>query len=66
MRVYTTGAALIPKKMPSGNWVWIVDSFEDDTYYDGECLNVNEFADSEDGLWGSENLAEIKARLQVS
>ncbi len=41
-----TGAFISPEYLPHIKWV--VDSFQDETYRDGECLNAEPIADSED------------------
>lgn len=32
-------------------WRWIVVGFEDDTYFDGETIDVYDYADSFEGLF---------------
>lgn len=47
--LYTTGAIIAPIEVDIDGkkyWRWVVDRFEDDTYYDGEVANVNEYADT--------------------
>ena len=51
MRIFTTGAYLIPKQMPSGNWGWIIDGFEDDSFGEnGEYIDIDVWATSENEL----------------
>lgn len=38
--VFTTGAYLTPQKLENGKWAWVVCSFEDSTFFDGEEVNV--------------------------
>ena len=38
--VFSTGCQLIPYKLYNGKWGWVVSSFEDGTYFDGEEVNV--------------------------
>ena len=48
-RVFTTGAFVEAQEI-SGEWRWIVTGFEDDTFYDGNTLDVNETAATQAGL----------------
>ena len=59
---YTTGASISPHqiKIDYGTgernvWVWVVDSFESDTYYDGKYIEVSAVADEADVLIVKEN-----------
>ena len=54
---YTTGANISPHeiKIDYGTgersvWVWVVDNFESDTYYDGKCIEVSAVADEAENL----------------
>lgn len=38
--IFSTGVELIPYKLNNGKWGWVVSSFEDGSYYDGEEVNV--------------------------
>lgn len=49
--VFATGCYLIPFKLNNGKWGWVVSSFEDGTYFDGEEVNVN-------GVW-SDNPTDL-------
>lgn len=46
---FTTGAHIAPVQI-NGKWRWIVTEFEDDTFVDGELVNPDSVADTEDGL----------------
>ncbi len=49
-RIFTTGAFLVPIKIKVDHaeiWRWIVDSFEDDSFSEGEMCNPLEHADEE-------------------
>ena len=48
--IFSNGCNLIPYKLADGNWGWIVSSFEDDTFYDGEYVNVNPYHENREGL----------------
>lgn len=37
--VLTTGAFVVPRRLESGKWGWVVTSFEDDTYFLGDLCN---------------------------
>lgn len=47
---YTTGAYIYKKQMFDGIWRWVVGNFEEDTFCDGEFVQVVETSDTEDGL----------------
>ena len=47
--VFTTGAKIEEREI-EGKWHWIVVGFEDDTFWDGMTLDVNETADTREGL----------------
>ena len=47
--VFTTGAS-IEERQIEGRWHWIVVAFEDDTFWDGMTLDVNESADTREEL----------------
>ncbi|CAG0947801.1 hypothetical protein ANRL1_04569 [Anaerolineae bacterium] len=40
MSIYTTGAYIAPMQLLNGKWVWVVSEFEDDTFRDGDLLNL--------------------------
>jgi hypothetical protein len=40
--IYSNGCTLIPYQLKNGKWGWVVSTFEDDCYFDGERVNVNE------------------------
>lgn len=44
-QIFTTGAYLIPIQIDD-RWVWMVSSFEDETFKDGESFNPPEAAES--------------------
>lgn len=52
-RLFTTGAFVVPAKVKINGivtWRWIVDSFEDDSFFDGKIFNPPEYADDFDKL----------------
>ncbi len=53
MIVYTTGASLKPA-LVNGEWRWIVKSFNEDVFVDGDCVNVLVMADTEEELISEE------------
>ena len=47
-QMYTTGAYISPQKIKVNGrsiWVWVVDNFEDDTFYNGDYLSVSPVGD---------------------
>lgn len=55
-QVFTTGAYLIPEKLANGMYAWVVSSFEDSTFYDGEYAAVSEnWTNNIEELAGDEN-----------
>jgi len=54
--VFATGCFIIPAKLkyPDGEikYVWVVDSFEDDTFEEGSSINPTSWADSKRELYG--------------
>ena len=40
-RPFTNGAFIVPKKLEDGSWAWVVDAFEDDTFYEGSNVSVD-------------------------
>jgi hypothetical protein len=48
--IFSNGCNLIPYKLIDGTWGWVVSSFEDDTFYDGDYVNVNNYHDNCEGL----------------
>jgi len=53
MMIFTNGASLSPVKVGE-HWVWMVESFEDDSYLDGEVYNPKEWADTREELIASD------------
>lgn len=48
-RIYTTGAHLAPLELSDGTrkrYVWVVDEFSDDTYFDGDPCSPNVYANT--------------------
>lgn len=48
-KIFATGVFLQPVKCTINNteqWRWIAVGFEDDSFYDGEIINPNEYADN--------------------
>jgi len=57
-KIFSTGVHLKPIECVINGkkqWRWIVVGFEDDTYFDGEIINVYDYADSFEGLILNEN-----------
>lgn len=53
-RIFTTGAFIVPVRVRINGietWRWIVDSFEDDSFFDGEIFNPPEYANAFDKLF---------------
>lgn len=53
-KVFATGVFLQPVKCTINGidqWRWVAVEFEDDTFYDGEIIDVYDYADSLDGLF---------------
>lgn len=49
MRIYTSGAFLIPMKI--GNfWRWVVDGFEDESFHNGEPIDPAIVSPTREGL----------------
>jgi len=57
MVCYTTGAFIKPVQDEHGNYFWAVIEFTDDTFMDGEYVNVHVHADGIDDLL----IKEVKA-----
>ena len=52
-QAYTTGAYISPQKIKINDryvWVWVVDNFEDDTFYNGDYLSVSSIGDNAENL----------------
>lgn len=48
-KIFSTGVFLQPIKCTINNieqWRWVVVGFEDDSFYNGEIINPNEYADN--------------------
>lgn len=51
MRLFTMGAHIEPVEVTTGEWVWMVTEFKDDTFDDGgELFNPIQCSDTESGL----------------
>jgi len=54
-KIFTTGAFLVPMQVKDVNgndfWIWSVEQFVDDSYYNGEAFNPVEVAGSSDELF---------------
>jgi hypothetical protein len=47
-KIFATGVFLQPVKCTINNieqWRWVAVDFEDDSFYDGEIINPNEYAE---------------------
>ncbi len=52
-KIYATGVYLQPvKAIINGNeqWRWVAVGFENDSFYDGEIINVYDYSDTFKGL----------------
>jgi len=53
--IFSTGCSLIPAKIQyadgSIKYIWIVDTFEDDSFMNGKNVDPSSFADSIDELY---------------
>ncbi len=52
--IFATGVFLRPTKCIINGveqWRWVADGFEDDSYYDGEVIEIYDYADTFDGLF---------------
>ena len=57
-KIFATGVHLKPEKVVINGieqWRWIAVGFEDDSYFDGEVISINEYADGLDKLVKSVN-----------
>jgi hypothetical protein len=53
--IFSTGVELIPHKLDNGKWGWVVVSFQDGSYYDGEEVNVESmWCDNPEDLIGED------------
>ena len=53
-KIYTTGAHLVPLELVQGKkkrYVWVVDEFYDDTYFDGDKCSPNVYANTIENLF---------------
>ncbi len=52
-KIFATGVFLQPAKCTingTEQWRWVAVGFVDDSYYDGEVINIYDFADTLEGL----------------
>lgn len=52
-KIYTTGAHLVPIELLHGRkkmYVWVVDEFDDDTYFNGDICSPNLYANTIENL----------------
>ena len=58
--LYSTGCFLSPMQIQLGNkewkWIWVVNSFDSDSYYLGDYIELNPVADTQNGLIQTEIL----------
>lgn len=57
--LFTTGAFIVPRKIDVDGkkiWFWIVESFEDDTFYNSKLCNPHEWAETKHQLLENEDL----------
>lgn len=60
-KIFTTGAFLVPmkiRKKGKERFVWIVEEFNDDSYYEGENCSPVVYADSLDSLINKDDKEE--------
>lgn len=51
--IYTNGCYLIPYKLHNGKWGWVATFFEEDSFHDGEYVNVvSDWSDNPEQLVG--------------
>lgn len=50
LRVHTTGAMLVRKKLEDGRWAWVMDESVDEEYCNGKAINLN-------SIWGEKHEA---------
>lgn len=56
-KIYATGVFLQPVKCVINNkeqWRWVAVGFEDETYFDGNFINVFDYSDTFEGLFAQE------------
>lgn len=41
VRIFSTGCNLTPRQLKNGKWAWVVDTFEEDSFYQGDDVNVS-------------------------
>lgn len=52
-KIFATGVFLQPVKCTINGieqWRWVAVGFEDDSYYDGEIIDIYDYADTLEGL----------------
>ncbi len=52
-KIFATGVFLQPVKCTINGieqWRWVAVGFEDDSYYDGEVIDIYEYANTPEGL----------------
>ena len=52
-QMYTTGAYISPQRIKVNDrkvWVWVVDSFDEDTFSNGDCISVVAIGDNPEDL----------------
>jgi len=52
-KIFATGVFLQPVKCTINgreHWRWVAVGFEDDSYYDGEIIDIYDYADTLEGL----------------
>ena len=55
-KIFATGVFLQPAKCTINGieqWRWVAVGFEDDSYYDGEVIDIYDYADNLEGLIGN-------------
>lgn len=61
-KIYATGVYLVPMKVNLNGiekWVWVVEEFDNDSYYNGNSISVNVISDNISDLI-SENSESIQ------
>ena len=52
--IFANGVFISPRKFVVDGrdvWRWVVESFEDDCFYEGRTINIVEYATTKDGLF---------------
>jgi hypothetical protein len=56
-KIFSTGVFLKPEKVVINDidqWRWVAVGFEDDSYFEGELISINDYADKLEDLFVNE------------